>query len=257
LYYSAVVETLARVAVVTGAGSGIGRATSVRLAADGLCVVVTDVDEGSARATASMLVDAGHVAVSHRLDVTSSADVDECVARVLVDHGRLDVVVNNAGVLDNMGTIEEISDDEWSRVLAVNLTGPFNVSRRVIAPLLASGGNIVNIASIGGLAGGRAGTAYTVSKHGVIGLTRSIAWMHATDGIRCNAICPGGVATNIGSSASGMSEAGIGRLSGVLATMLRTGAPEEIADAVAFLSSAQASFINGAVLVADGGWIVG
>ena len=245
------------VALVTGAGSGIGRAVAVRLAADGHVVVVADIDDDAAGGTLDAIRGAGGEGAAVHLDVSSSAAVDAAVDALLDAWGRLDVVVNNAGVLDNMGPVDEITDADWARVLGVNLTGAFNVARRSIAPLKIAGGNIVNIASIGGLAGGRAGAAYTVSKHGVIGLTKSIAWMYAEAGIRCNAVCPGQVATNIGQSLSGSSDAGLVRLGGVLATAVRIGSPDEIAEIVAFLASPAASLLNGAIVTADAGWMAG
>ena len=249
--------TDALVALVTGAGSGIGRAVAERLAAAGHHVVVADVNDAGAAETVAGITYVGGSAEAVHLDVSSSAAVDAAIDSLLAAHGHLDVVVNNAGVLDNMGPIHETADAEWQRVLGVNLTGPFNVSRRAVPALIASRGNIVNIASIAGLTGGRAGTAYTVSKHGLVGLTKSIASMYAADGIRCNAVCPGGVATNIAASSSGISETGYARLGVALGTAVRTGEPAEIAEVVAFLASPAASLVNGAVVVADAGWMAG
>jgi NAD(P)-dependent dehydrogenase (short-subunit alcohol dehydrogenase family) len=242
-----------QVAIVTGAGSGIGRAVAATLAGSGAAVVAADIDEATARETAQNI---GGTARPAQLDVGDVEGVDALVREVVADHGRIDALCNNAGITDTMQVPGEMSPQTWEKVVRVNLTGPFLLSRAVLPHMVAAGsGSVINIASEAGLRGGTSGAAYTASKHGVIGLTRNIAWTHARDGVRCNAVCPGMVETNIG--AAGFDEQGLQRLAPVMGLTDKLGQPQDIADVVLFLATAQSSFVNGAVLPADGGWSAG
>ncbi|MDG4770369.1 SDR family NAD(P)-dependent oxidoreductase [Solwaraspora sp. WMMD792] len=243
-----------KVALVTGAGSGIGRAVALRLAAEGATVVGCDVDTDGLDGTGKQLAAAGHTADLVTADVTVQADIDELVTRLPGD--RIDLLANVAGVMDFFLPVTELDDATWDRVLAVNLTGPMRLTRAVLPLMKVAGkGAIVNIASIGGLTGSVAGSAYVASKHGLIGLTRSTAFLYGADGIRTNAVCPGGVETNIGRSAQPKVEWAYERLSKSFAGhVTRTAAPDEIATLVAWLGSDEAINVNGAVITSDGGW---
>ncbi|MFY1649581.1 SDR family oxidoreductase [Solwaraspora sp. WMMB762] len=243
-----------KVALVTGAGSGIGRAVALRLAAEGATVVGCDVDTDGLDGTGKLLAAAGHAADLVTADVTVQADIDELVTRLPGD--RIDLLANVAGVMDFFLPVTELDDATWDRVLAVNLTGPMRLTRAVLPLMKVAGkGAIVNIASIGGLTGSVAGSAYVASKHGLIGLTRSTAFLYGADGIRTNAVCPGGVETNIGRSAQPKVEWAYERLSKSFAGhVTRTAAPDEIATLVAWLGSDEAVNVNGAVITSDGGW---
>jgi NAD(P)-dependent dehydrogenase (short-subunit alcohol dehydrogenase family) len=189
-----------------------------------------------------------------RADVTVPADIDQAVAAA-EGLGRLDIVVNNAGIVDRFLPVGELTDAVWQRVLAVNRTGPMLLSRAALPLMLRAGrGVILNIASVAGLAGARAGAAYTVSKHGLIGLTQNIAATYGADGIRCVAIAPGAVNTGI-SMGGEPNERGMAALQRTLPTSLRVGEPSELANAALFLVSEEASFVNGATLAVDGGWM--
>lgn len=156
--------------------------------------------------------------------------------------------------MDRVLPVGEVTDEVWNSVLAVNLNGPFYTSRKAVPLMVAQGGGvIVNTASGAAVRGGVAGAAYTASKHGVVGLTKSIASYYAKEGIRCNAVCPGGVATNIGVGGIPHAE-GMAKLRKVLELTPRIAVAEEIATVALFLASDDASFVNGAVLIADGGW---
>lgn len=238
-----------RVAIITGAGSGMGLAMTRRFVEEGARVVGGDIDEAHLEVLRAI---PGVTPV--RADVTKQADIDQLVAAA-EGLGRLDIVVNNAGIVDRFLPAGEVTDELWERVFAVNLTGPMRLSRAALPAMLRAGkGVIINIASVGGLAGARAGAAYVASKHGLIGLTRNIAATYGADGIRCVAIAPGGVNTGIPLGGN-PSERGFAALNRTLPTNLRTGEPGEIASVAAFLASDDASFVNGAVLVADGGWL--
>ncbi|MBA8826435.1 NAD(P)-dependent dehydrogenase (short-subunit alcohol dehydrogenase family) [Saccharopolyspora lacisalsi] len=246
-----------RVAIITGAGSGIGRAMATTFAAAGATVVAADIAADSARSTTLDIERDGGRATAVEADVGDEAAVENLVREVVDAHGRIDVLCNNAGIMDTMALPENIPTELWDRVLRLNLTGPFLLTRAVLPHMLANGhGRVVNTASEAGLRGGAAGTAYTASKHGVIGLTRNLAWTHARDGIRCNAICPGPVSTNVsgGEGKASFDTAGIERLAPVLALGEQMAEPQAIADVALFLASEQSSFVNGAVLPADGGW---
>ncbi len=243
-----------RVALITGAASGIGRASLLRLAQEGAAVVGCDVDQrGLDEACASATALGGRCDVVCA-DLRKVEQIELIVRRVLEAHGRVDILANVAGVSDGFVALHEVSDDEWDRVLDVNLTAPMLLCRAVLPHMRAAGGGaIVNVASIAAL-GGNGGVAYCVSKHGLLGLSKSIAWMYRDEGIRCTVICPGRVETNIRASAPHISEWGYERQASFLALAERIAQPDEIATLLSWLASAEASNMNGAVVSADGGW---
>lgn len=245
-----------KVAVVTGAGSGIGRAIALLYLQEGARVVGADIDAARLNSLKND-AQAGDKLVTVTGNIADKAHAEDLVDTAVRDFGRLDILVNNAGVLDGFEAIGDMDDALWKRVMAINVDGPMYASRRAVKSMMNTGGGvIINMASIGGLFGGRAGTAYTVSKHALIGMTRSIAWHYATHGIRCVAICPGGVESNI-MTAQPENTLGWQRAQPTFATAVRTAKPEELATVALFLASDEASFVNGAVLTADGGWTAG
>jgi NAD(P)-dependent dehydrogenase (short-subunit alcohol dehydrogenase family) len=242
------------VALVTGAGSGIGNATVLRLAAEGATVVGFDVNADALEASRAAVSGAGSVHLTVG-DITEQADIDRIVGETLQEHGRIDLLANVAGIMDWFLPADEIDDETWDRVMAVNATGPFKLCRAVLPSMRERGsGAIVNVGSAASVRGGTAGVAYTMSKHAVLGLTRSIAWVYATEGIRCNIVLPGGVETNIGTTAVPRTEFGMARLAPIHGTAVRMAKPDEIASLVSWLGSDEASNINGAVIDDDGGW---
>jgi len=242
-------------AVVTGAGSGIGEAIAKRFAEAGLRVVAADVSESGARRVAWEIEAAGGAALAVAADVSQEDDVGRMMEAAVEAFGSLDVLVNNAGVMDDMMPVHELTDELWEKVMAVNVTGPMRAARWAVRRFLEQGGgNLINIASIGGLSGSRAGAAYTASKHALVGLAKNIGFQYALSGIRCNAIAPGAVATNIGATMANPSPFGAERAGLGLSLNPRTGRPEEIAEVALFLASDESSFMDGAVIVVDGGW---
>jgi len=240
--------------VVTGAGSGIGRATALAFTAEGAKVVVADIAADRAAAVVAEIEAAGGEAVAVTGDLADQAVVDQVVATAVETFGSLDVLVNNAGIMDRMSAAADTSDEEWDRVLRVNLYAPFLLTRAALPHLLATGkGAIVNTASEASLRGSAAGTAYTVSKHGVAGLTKSLAVMYRDQGVRTNAIAPGGTATNIQVDADPTAggPAVMGRYMGNVG---QPAAAEEQAAAIVFLASDAASNVNGVILPVDNGW---
>jgi NAD(P)-dependent dehydrogenase (short-subunit alcohol dehydrogenase family) len=238
-----------KVAIITGAGSGIGLATTCCFHEAGASIVAADVSPDRLAQFANTDGIATVVA-----DVSQRSDVDRMVATAVDRFGRLDVLCNDAGIMDRFLPVAEVTDEVWSHVLAVNLTGPMMASRAAIPRMLqAGGGVIINIASVGGVVGGRAGAAYTASKHGLIGLTRNVAATYGRDGIRCVAVCPGAVETGIPIGGE-PSPRGYETLNRTLPAMPRGAQPIEIASICLFLASADAGFINGAAIVADAGW---
>jgi NAD(P)-dependent dehydrogenase (short-subunit alcohol dehydrogenase family) len=242
------------VVLVTGAAGGIGAAIAEAFAAAGGTVRLLDRDIDGASAQAAALRDRGLVAEAGWVDVTESASVDAAVAEALADHGRIDTLCNNAGIADGLKTVDEVDEEAWDQIFAVNVKGLFLATRAVLPGMRARGrGAIVNIASVAGFVGAVSGAAYTASKHAVIGLTRNIAASYGRDGIRCNAICPGGI--DSGMPLGDITDPILAeRVSRIRSTMPRRGSPAEIAGLATFLASDAASFVNGAVIVADGGW---
>ncbi len=237
-----------KVAVVTGADKGIGKAIVDRFLTEGARVVAADLGPtGCAQYEKDP-----RVAIVLG-DVTIRADVDRMIGTAVERFGRLDILVNNAGIVDRFLPVGELTDEMWNKVLAVNLTGPMLLSRAAMPHLIASKGVIVNVSSVGGLFGARAGAAYVASKHGLIGLTKNIAVTYAKDGVRAVAVAPGGVSTGIGLGGE-PSARGYEALNKTLAASVRMAEASEIASVVAFVASSDASFVSGEVIVADGGW---
>lgn len=243
-----------KVAIVTGAGSGIGRATALRLVGEGATVIASDVNEAGLRQLAA---EAGDRIEPIAGDLTQQPAVDAVVAQANT-HGRIDIVANVAGIMDGFVPVHELEDALWRRVLSVNLDAPMMLTRAVVPGMMERGGGaIVNVASVGGLKGGISGVAYAVSKHGVIGLTRSTAWTYRNAGIRCNAVCPGGVETNIGATSAPHSPWAFEQYQPALATAGRMADPDEIAALISWLASEEASNVSGAIVTADNGWTAG
>ncbi|MEV1069589.1 glucose 1-dehydrogenase [Streptomyces sp. NPDC050263] len=240
--------------VVTGAGSGIGRATALAFAAEGARLLVADLDAESAQAVVKAIEEAGGTAVAVTGDLSEQAVVDEVAATAVERFGGVDVLVNNAGIMDRMSALADVSDAEWERVIRVNLTAPFLLTRAVLPHMLAAGkGVIVNTASEAGLRGGAAGAAYTASKHGVVGLTKSLAVMYRGKGIRANAIAPGATKTAIVVEADQEAD-GPATIAKHFVNVGRLAEPEEQAAAIVFLASDAASNVNGVILPVDDGW---
>jgi len=240
--------------IVTGAGSGIGRATALQFADSGAKVVVADLNAESANAVVAEITAAGGTALAIVGDLSQQAVVDQVIAAAVDNHGGLDVLVNNAGIMDSMGGPQETTDAEWERVIRINLTAPFMLTRAALPHMLAKGkGAIVNTASEASLRGSAAGTAYTASKHGVIGLTKSSAVMLRNTGVRVNAVAPGGVRTNIQVNIN-PDNSGPAVLGGYMGNVGRIAEASELAAAIVFLASDAASNINGAILPVDNGW---
>lgn len=243
-----------KVAVVTGAGSGMGKEIAVLFAKEGAKVVVSDLNEQSAKATVALIEAANGVAVAVAANVAKEEDVQNMIDTAVKTYGTLDILVNNAGIMDGMVPAHELTDDMWERVFAVNTTGPMRAIRKALPLFMEKGkGTIVNIASVGGLYGSRAGAAYTSAKHAVVGLTKNVGYQYAKLGIRCNAIAPGGVKTNIGMGAA-PSQFGLEKAMTGMGINPRTGEPEEIAAVALFLASDDSSFVNATVITADAGW---
>jgi NAD(P)-dependent dehydrogenase (short-subunit alcohol dehydrogenase family) len=241
-----------KVALVTGAASGIGRATALRLAREGARVLGCDVNPAALDEARAFFAAEGVEIELHAVDVATQSDVDRFVDAA---GGRIDVLANVAGIMDHFMPLGEVDDATWNRVLDVNLTGVMRVTRAVI-PLMKEqgGGAIVTVASKASLGAGASGVAYTASKHGVIGLVKSVAYYYGPDRIRSNAVLPGPVETGIGATAAPSSDWAMQRAMLSMATMAAPAQPDQIAAAVSWLASDEASNINGAVVSDDGGW---
>ncbi|NLT58364.1 MAG: glucose 1-dehydrogenase [Clostridiales bacterium] len=245
-----------KVAIVTGASAGMGKAIAQLFAAEGARVIALARRFDRLQALADEAKGKGQSILPLQCDMADEADIGRVVQTALEQFGGIDVLINNAGIMDNMVPLDELEDELWERVISVNLTGPMKLTRSVLREMLKKeSGVIVNVASVGGLNGCRAGAAYTTSKFGLVGLTKNIGFAYAKRGIRCNAVCPGGVATEIGEvGISNPSKFGLERAMSGVGSNPGEGQPEDIATAVLFLACDDSRFINGATLVADGGW---
>ena len=244
-----------KVSLITGGGSGIGKASALAFAREGSKVVVADVNVEGGEQTVRLIQDTCGEATFVRADVANSSDVSDMVSHAVQTYNRLDCAFNNAGISGGRGRIHEYTEDDWSRVLNINLTGVWLCMKYEIIQMLKQGGGaIVNTASVMGLVGGSRSPAYGATKHGVVGLTKTGAVDYAQEAIRINAVCPGYIRTP-------MIEQSI--LSDPVAEervvsrhpMHRLGTPEEIAEAVVWLCSDAASFVTGHAMTVDGGYV--
>ena len=241
-----------RTALVTGAGSGIGRSTTLQLAQEGARVIGCDIDAAGLAVTAEQLAAANVTAELQQTDISVQADVDALMETV---GDRVDLLANVAGIMDHFLPLSEVDDETWNRVMGVNLDGVMRLTRAVLPLMQAAGsGAVVAVASEASLRGGSAGVAYTCSKHAVVGLVQHVAYFYGPLGIRCNAVLPGPVATGIGATAEPRSPWAMERAMLSFAVMGPMAQPESISSVISWLGSDEASNVNGAILAADGGW---
>ena len=247
-------ELANKVALVTGGGSGIGRESSFAFARAGAKVVVADVNEAGGQQTVRRIEDTGGTAAFVRCDVSRAQDVEALIERTVALYGRLDCAHNNAGIEGPVTLPADYGEDEFDRVIAVNLKGVYLCLKYEIPRMIAQGGGaIVNTASVAGLTGSPVLSGYVASKHGVVGLTKSAALAYATQGIRVNAVCPGVIDTPMVERALGSGDPQRRRQLDAAHPLARMGRPEEIAAAVIWLCSDAASFVTGHALPVDGG----
>jgi len=255
-----------RMAAVTGAGSGIGRATALMLGMRGAAVAAIDLDAVTARDTAAMITRAGGRAAGYAADVSKAAALDEVVTSAVAELGPLEIMFNNAGILDGYFDVDELDEQTWRRVIDIDLTGVFLGCKRALCEMLPRGsGRIVNMASVAGLNGTGGGAAYIAAKHGVVGLTRQMAVAYGARGIRVNCVCPGAIPTGLRGHSQSILGPGVPDMSArgvavndeqvrALVPVGTRGTVEDIAAAVCWLASDEAGYVNGHALVVDGGW---
>lgn len=240
--------------VVTGSSSGMGRKIALDFAKEGATVIAVarrlerleEIAKEAESFAGKILPYQGDISLEEVNNGMIDYAVKEC--------GKLDVLVNNAGIMDEFTPIGELTDELFNKVMSVNLNGPIYAMRKAVQVMLEqeTKGNIVNIASIGGVCGARAGVAYTASKHAIVGATKNTAYMYAGK-IRCNVVCPGGVETEVMNSQTNISQFGVGRIMAGLDTSIPAGKVEDISTAVLYIASDDAKFMTGAEIVIDGG----
>src|SRR5271165_4178252 len=248
-----------KVALITGGASGIGRASAMLFAREGAAITVADLNADAGGRAADEIVKAGGRAFFERVDVTRAVECQRLVERAIREFGRIDILFNNAGII-RRATVLDLSEDDWDRVMAVNVKSIYLLSREVIPHMQkAGGGTIVNTASGWGLAGGAKAAVYCASKGAVVQLTKAMAIDHGPQNIRVNCICPGDTDTGmLRAEAQQLGETSVHFLADAARRPLgRVGTPEEIAQAALYLASDASSFVTGTALVVDGGGLAG
>lgn len=244
-----------KVAIVTGAASGMGKEIAVLYAKEGAKVVAADINKEGVGETVNLITESGGQAVATQVDLADKVQAESMIDLAVDTYGTLDILVNNAGIMDAFEPVGDISDEKWDLLFNINTKSVMYTMRKALPVFLEKKqGVIVNVASTGGISGAHAGAAYGASKHAVVGLTKNTAYMYANEGIRCNAIAPGGVATNITANLKQPNMFGLEKIKKTTSVMPRVGSSEEIAKVALFLATDQSSFVNGVVLAADAGW---
>ena len=246
-----------KVAIVTGASAGMGKDIAYLFAKEGATVYAVARRVERLEELANSSKDLAGKIIPYGADLMKKEDSEKMIDFIYSDAGKIDILVNNAGIMDDFSPVGDVTDEMLERVFNLNVFSLFYSMRKAVDIFLKQGsGNIINVASIGGLYGARAGAVYTASKHAVVGLTKNTGYMYAKKNIRCNAICPGGVATEIGSSEfmKNVNPEGMGTIMPNLAGNPRNGDPMEIATIALFLATEDSSFINGQAIAADSGW---
>ena len=246
-----------KVSIITGAGSGMGKAISILFAAEGSKVIAADINQERLDALKKEVSESGGELTTVLTNVAKEEDIENMIKMATTKYGTLDILVNNTGVMDNFGPVGEVDNSMWEKVMKVNVDGPFKAMRSAVKIFLEKkSGVIINICSIGGIKGGVAGAAYTTSKHALVGLTKSTGYLYSKSGIRCNGIAPGAVNTNIAETIDMTKITPLvnDRIMSGMALNPRTGESPEIAKAALFLACDDSSFVNGEILVVDGGW---
>lgn len=247
--------TSAKIAVVTGAGSGIGRASSLKLAKDGAKIVAVDFNKETGEETVRLIQEQGGEAFFVEANVAVSEDVQNYVNKAVEKYGRIDIFFNNAGIIQKFSPLTEVQEDEYDRIMNVNVKGVFLGLKYVLQVMEKQGsGVVINTASTAGIRSEHSVSVYSASKHAVVGLTKSAALEYVKKGIRVNAICPGGVQTALTDRVTDMFKT-TGFVPEEIPNMRmgRYAQPDELAEAVAFLASDKSGYMTGSVLVVDGG----
>ncbi|WP_071131847.1 SDR family oxidoreductase [Enterococcus timonensis] len=247
-----------QVAIVTGSSSGIGKEITRLFLQEGAKVMAADLnEEGCLRLQDEVGEELAKNLLFLATDVSKKEQVEQLIAKTTEKFGQLDILVNNAGVMDDMVPVGDLTDELWEKVMRINVDGVMYACRLAIPLMENRNGKIINISSVGGLFGNKAGAAHTASKHAVIGLSKNIGFMYARSGLRCNVIAPGATQTNIQETMKNVHEFGVGRTKTDAASVPRVGEAKEVANVALFLASDDSSMINGSVIVADAGWTVG
>ncbi|ECG8590174.1 glucose 1-dehydrogenase [Salmonella enterica subsp. salamae] len=239
-----------KIAIITGGASGMGRAEAEAFAAEGATVIVADMNGEMAGEVVAGICASGGVAMAVRTDVTNEADLQNLVSGTIAQYGRIDILINNAGVFDKYATSLETSGKSWDFIFNINVKSVFNLTNLVLPGMIERGqGTIVNIASVAGLVAGKGGAAYTASKHALIGYTKHLASVYGRNGIKINAICPGTISTPL-------IEASLADIPTDAIPLNRFGQAGEVAELAVFLASDEAKFMQGAMVPIDGGFTI-
>lgn len=243
-----------KIVIITGASSGIGRSSALLFAKEGASVIATARRKERLDEIAETAKDFKGSITPIQGDMGKDEDLQNIIDKTMEKFGRIDILVNNAGVLDNFVPLADVTDDLWDWVIKINLTSPMKLTRKALKIMLEQkAGNIINVSSVGGLYGARAGASYTASKHGLVGLSKNIAYMYGPDGIRCNVVCPGGVDTEMTENMDAH-PFGTERIMAGCGNTMRTASSEELANTLLFLASDESSIMNGTTTVTDAGW---